>query len=522
VSADPLRARTEPLRLVEILAPLSLVTDLGMGEPPEEAMRACLLATALARTMDLPEDQVADVYYTTLLRHIGCTATSHEETARFLPDETVVRPLIARTDFTRPKEVMAVLSGTARAAPVADRPRVIVRMMTSNRWGKETQRAVCEVADAMARRLEMGESVQRGVSDVFERWDGKGGPRRLRGEVIALSARFAQLASQAVMFDALEGPDAAIEVVRRRSGGWLDPSLADSFTQHGEKLLREVDQADVLPAVVRAEPEPVRRIPQSRINEVGRVFADMVDLKSPYLHGHSRGVAALAEEAGRRLGLAEDDVLILRRAALFHDLGRVGVGTGIWDKPGPLTESDRERVRLHPYHTERILARCGALAHLAQTAGMHHERQDGSGYHRQASAGAIPMTGRLLAAADAYHAMIEERPYRAALTAEATAEELTADAKAGRLDPEAVRAVLDAAGHQPARVPRAWPAGLTDREVDVLRLLAIGCSNREIGRRLFVSPRTAEHHVQSIYSKIGASTRAAAALFALEHDLLAR
>jgi HD-GYP domain-containing protein (c-di-GMP phosphodiesterase class II) len=522
VAADAPRGHAEPLRLVEILAPLSLVTDLGMGEASEEAMRACLLATALARRVNLPEEKVADVYYTTLLRHIGCTATSHDEAARFLPDETALRPLVARTDFTRPKEVMAVLSGTARAAPALDRPRVILRMMTSKRWGRETQRAICEVAAAMARRLDMGEAVQRGVAEVFERWDGKGGPRSLRGEDIALTARFAQLASQAVMFDALEGPDAAVEVVRRRGGHWLDPSLSEAFTKHGGKLLEEVGKADVLPAVLEAEPEPARKVSQSRIDEVGRVFADMVDLKSPYLHGHSRGVAILAEEAGGRLGLAEEEVVAVRRAALLHDLGRVGVPTGIWDKPGPVTESERERVRLHPYHTERILARCGALAHLAQMAGMHHERLDGSGYHRQASASAIPMTARVLAAADAYHAMTEERPHRAALGADAAAEELVAETKRGGLDPDAARAVLDAAGQTRARVQRARPAGLTDREIEVLRLVAVGCSNREIGRRLFVSPRTAEHHVQSIYTKIGASTRAAAALFALEHDLLVR
>ncbi len=216
----------------------------------------------------------------------------------------------------------------------------------------------------------------------------------------------------------------------------------------------------------------------------------------------------------------DTDTVRVRRAGLLHDLGRSGVSNGIWDKPGPLTESEWEQVRLHPYHSERILSRSSALAPLAPLAGMHHERQDGSGYHRQAKATIIPMGARLLAAADAYQAMTQERPHRAALTPDAAAGQLGSEAARGRLDPEAVRAVLEAAGHPPDRTRLAWPAGLSDREVQVLRLLARGYSNREMARVLWISPKTAGHHVQHIYAKIGVSTRAAAAMFAMQHDLV--
>jgi HD-GYP domain-containing protein (c-di-GMP phosphodiesterase class II) len=276
----------------------------------------------------------------------------------------------------------------------------------------------------------------------------------------------------------------------------------------GRELLTEITSTDPSVAVIEAEPEPCCRVSEPRFEEVARAFADMIDLKSPFTHGHSTAVAKLAEAAAAELGLAQNEVVSVRRAGLLHDLGRTGVPNCIWDKPGPLTETEWEQVRLHPYHSERIVSRSSALAPLAPLAGMHHERQDGSGYHRQATATMIPTGARLLAAADAYQAMTQERPHRPALTPEAAAEQLSSEAAQGRLDPEAVRAVLEAAGHSPVRARLTWTAGLSDREVQVLRLLARGHSNREIGRLLW------------IYAKIGVSTRAAAAMFAMEHDLI--
>jgi DNA-binding CsgD family transcriptional regulator len=244
--------------------------------------------------------------------------------------------------------------------------------------------------------------------------------------------------------------------------------------------------------------------------QLARAFADMVDLLTPFTLGHSAGLARLAGEAPRLLRLPDGDADLLRRAALLHDLGRVAILGGVWEKPGPLTSTQWEQVRLHPYHTERILSRSTALEPLARVAGMHHERRDGSGYHRGASGAEIPALTRLLAAADAYQAM----------TPEAAARELEAATRAGRHDPECARAVLQAAGQHPSPSRNPWPAGLSDREVGVLRLVARGLSNRQIADTLVISPRTAEHHVQHVYTKIGASTRAAAAMFAMEHGLL--
>lgn len=228
----------------------------------------------------------------------------------------------------------------------------------------------------------------------------------------------------------------------------------------------------------------------------------------------------LAASAATHMGLNEAEVAMIRQAGFAHDVGRVGISVAIWDKPGPLTESERERVRLHPYYTDRVLARPHTLAHLASIAALHHERLDGSGYYRGGAAAQLSLAARVLAVADVYHAMTERRPHRPAHTPEEAADLLHAEARAGRLDADAVSATLAAAGHSARATRRVWPASLSDREVEVLRLVARGLSNREMALRLTVAEKTVGHHIQHIYNKIGVSTRAGATLFAMQHDLL--
>ena len=247
--------------------------------------------------------------------------------------------------------------------------------------------------------------------------------------------------------------------------------------------------------------------------------ANFVDLKSPYTLGHSHAVADLAAQAGIQIGLPPAEVSQLRRAGLVHDFGRLGVSNAIWDKRGPLGAGEWERVRMHPYLTERMLHQSEALAPLGAIAVQHRERLDGSGYPRGLFGAAISRPARILGAADVYQAMREPRPQRAARSAEEAAAGLRADVRAGRLEAEAVEAVLGAAGHRVLR-RREGPAGLTVREVEVLRLLARGLSNKEIAERLFISPKTAGNHIEHIYVKIDASTRATASLFAMQYGLL--
>lgn len=487
-----------------------------MGQPSEKAVRAAVVAAAIARHLDIGEAEVGDVYYTTLLKHLGCTATLHEDLHLFGPDVFTMRRVAEQTDVASVREMLGLMGVTGRGAGLA-RPRYLARATIAGKQASgSTMRAVCEVAARMAERLGFGPSVATALYQSLERWDGKGEPRGLVGEDIALPARIAEPATQAVIFHRLGGTQAALSMIERRSGGWFDPAVADAFRAVGRKVLERLDAEDPWVAVLEAEPDPVRLLPPDRLDGVAEAFADMVDLTSPYTLGHSTGVADLASAAGERLGM--EDLPALRRAALLHDLGRTAVNVGVWEKPGPLTNAEWEQVRLHPYHTERILSRSVQLEPIARIAGMHHERRDGSGYHRGASAGEVPPEARLLAAADAYQAMTQHRPHRAARDPGNAAELLLAEARSGRFDPECARAVVERAGRRSARI--AWPAGLSDREVEVLRLVARGLSNRGIANELVISPRTAEHHVQHVYGKIGVSTRAAAALFAMEHGLL--
>ena len=506
------------LRLADLLAALSMTTDLAMGQSREQAIRACVLGTAIARRMGLPETEVSVVYYTTLLKHLGCTATSHEETRLFGPDELGMRRVAERIDATRPTEALGFLRVAGRGAGVG-RVRHVVNAVTG---GREADRviteAVCEVAALMADRLELGEGVRRALNENLERWDGKGGPRGLRADDVALAARIAEPARQAVISHASAGEEAALEMVRRRAGSWFDPAVAEAFSAVGPDELRRLEAEDPWVAVLAAEPQPVRRIAHDRLEALARAFADFVDLKTPFTLGHSSGVAQIATAAAARLGLADAGGVML--AGLLHDLGRTGVSGGVWERPGSLSSSEWEQVRLHPYYAERILARSEVLEPVARIAGMHHERQDGSGYHHGASGAEVPVEARLLAAADVYQAMTQLRPHRPAVDGDEAAHEITSLAKRGKLDPECAAAVVETAGRPGSRVRAAWPAGLTDREVEVLRLVAAGLSNREIAANLSISPRTAEHHVQHIYTKIGVSTRAGAAMFTMGHALL--
>jgi HD-GYP domain-containing protein (c-di-GMP phosphodiesterase class II) len=510
---------SERVRLADLLAAVSVATDLGMGQEPEKAIRACLVATALARRMGTAEAEVSDVYYTALLRHLGCTATAHEE-AYLGGDELVSRPAAERADFGNPRETVALLLQMGRGTGF-DRLRYLARALRAGTKGDQAiLGAVCEVGARLAERLGLGPGVRDGLYQSFERWDGKGTPQGLATDDICLPARLAEVAHQAVLFDRMGGPGSALEVVRRRAGGWFDPGVAETFGRFGAAILDEIGSRDVWEAMLEVEPEPRRTIGREGLDGLARALADMVDLKSPFLLGHSSEVAALSERAAVALGFGPEAVTDLRRAALLHDLGRVAVSNAIWEKGAALSTTEWERVRLHPYQSERILARSRVLEPLARTAGMHHERQDGSGYHRGASGPQVPAVARVLAAADAFQAMTQDRPHRLGLAPEAASGALAEQARSGRLDPECVRAVIEAAGQPSPRVRTVWPAGLSDREVEVLRLVARGLSNRGVAERLYISPRTAEHHVQHIYTKIGGSTRAAAAMFAMEHDLL--
>jgi HD-GYP domain-containing protein (c-di-GMP phosphodiesterase class II) len=512
---------TAPSRLADLLASMSLLSDLGFALPPEESMRSCLIATSLARRMGLAEGTVADVYYTALLQHAGCTGFAHE-TAIVYGDELAINAAAARTDTTDVADMVNTFlrAATRGKGPVAWTRATLYTLVRGSSFGRRYATARCEVGRETARRLGLGEGVRRGLHEVAEAWAGGDGALALAGEDIAPAGRLAALAATAARFDEIGGPEAAVEAVRRRAGRELDPSMAAAFVARAAEILAESRDGDPRDGILAAEPTPVRTVASSDLPAVAEAIGDLADLKTTFTLGHSGGVAALATAAAVRHELDVAAVERVRLAGLLHDIGRVGISNAIWEQPRRLTSAEWEQVRLHPYHSERMLARSDALRPVAAIAGMHHERQDGSGYHRGSPGREVPMEARILAASDAFQAMTQVRPHRAALSLDEAAAALRAEAAAGRLDPDAVASVVAAAGVEGIRGRPSRPSGLSDREVEVLRLVAAGLTNRQIADRLIVSPRTAEHHVQHIYAKIGASSRAAAALFAMEHGLL--
>jgi DNA-binding CsgD family transcriptional regulator len=497
------------VRLAELLAALTLATDLANEFPPEKALRNALLAVGLGRELGLEDSDLSDAYYLALLRYLGCTGSSHEEALAAGGDDNRLRATFAAADHANPADL-----ARAAARRVFRDPLRGTRMMASLLGARALMLAIhannCEAGQRLASRLGVSADVSAGLTQIFNRWDGRlvGGA----GEATSLPARIAHFVHAAELIHRFEGRRAVVAVVSRRSGTDFDPAISAAFLAASDSLLEAIEGESHWDQALEAEPRPWLQVRAVGLDRLIEAFADFADLKSPYTLGHSRFLAELVEAAG---GGPE-----LRRAALLHDLGRVSVPNGIWEKPGPLNAAEWERVRLYPYHTERILTRSTLLRSYARVASSQQELLDGSGYHRGLATAALPPAARLLAAADHFRAMIEERPHRAALPPARAAAELEAEVLAGRLDADAVAAVLTAAGRQPLRSTRHYPAGLSGREVEVLRLVARGHTNREIARTLVISEATVHHHVLHVYGKIGASSRAGAALFALEHDLL--
>jgi HD-GYP domain-containing protein (c-di-GMP phosphodiesterase class II) len=373
--------------------------------------------------------------------------------------------------------------------------------------------------DDQMERIGLDQLVRDTVEQSFERWDGRGAPKGIGGSEILVTAQLINLADVVEVFHQAGGVEAAVAVARERAGTQFDPALVGTFAAVAESLFAELEATEPWGAMTGAEQASRYLLADERLDAALEAVADFVDVKSPFTIGHSRGVATLAAAAAGHYGMSTDDTTRLRRAALVHDLGRLGVPNTVWDKPGPLTPSELERARLHVYLTERMLATSAALSPLATIAGQHHERLDGSGYPRGLTGGDITPAGRI-AAADSYHARLEPRPHRPAQSREQAASETLEDVRAGRIDGDAANAILAAAGHRTAK-KRERPAGLTEREVEVLRLLARGMSNKEIAAELTISPKTAGSHLEHIYAKLGVSNRALAGLFAAKHGLIA-
>jgi HD-GYP domain-containing protein (c-di-GMP phosphodiesterase class II) len=504
---------------------LAYATDLATGQSRDFALRSCVLAMRLAETAGLDVTERRNVYHQALLRYIGCNADTHLLASAF-GDEIALRQDLARIDmgdhsaigetfvraFTRvfkdaaPEELAkAVQQGLAEAMQVS------VPILAGH----------CEVAQRIGERIGLSEEMRENLGQLYERWDGHGLPRGLKGDRVKLAVRLVTLAQDAIVLLEAHGFEAMAAMIEKRRGGAYEPELADLFLTHARRLLEGIDGPVDRETILALEPLPFAELDEASCEEAYLAIADMIDMRMPHTLGHSRAVAALADAAARYMGLPAQDIRQLRWAAYTHDIGELAVPVSTWMRAGPLSIRESDAARLHPYHGERALASLGGEGRpVAALVLRHHERLDGSGYHRYARAPDLSLAARILAGAEAFQTAREVRPHRAALSDAAAAAKLRGAVREGKLCPDAVEAVLACAGQPARRASAERAAGLTPREIEVLRLIEAGLTAKEAARRLDIAPKTADNHIQSLYSKIGVSTRAAAALDALERGLV--
>lgn len=500
--------------MAELVGALSLATDSANGVRPQTAIRTAILSVELARAAAQPSDVCRAAFWTALLRFIGCTSFAHETARWAAGDDLRMLAELQTIDVERPSTVLLGALRASRGAGAPARASAIVRLVASGDASERFAQAHCSQADSLARSLGAPALVRSALGDLYERFDGLGAPRRARGDAISIVARIVHVAAWAEAHASSAGHEAAVAAVEAMRGRSLDPALATVFVREIASTLAEPPTA-IFEAMLDREPEPRWTIDDPE--PVFEAFAKYADLKSPFLLGHSTGVASLVDRTAESLGFSQAERSLVRRAALVHDVGRVALPNGIWDSAAPLGRVEREAIESHATHTERILAFGEQTRSLALVASAAHERQDETGYpHRRAPR---DRCARLLAACDVLHALGEERPHRRALDAEARAKILLDDVRLSKLDRVIVDAALATARGR-AIDPRARGAALSEREIEVLVELARGASNKEIAVSLGVSPKTVQHHVAHVYEKTGVKSRAAAALYAVEHGLV--
>lgn len=528
------------LRTIDLFVALSLAADMALGLPAGHGVRACYICMHIAEQLELPLDQRADLFYAALLMDAGCTAWASQIATTILGDEIDARrELFYFSDFGDPRKVLKWLARYMAAGEgLGTRVKRIVGFgMHGKQFMMEGLRNTADVAARLAGRLDRSPEVQAALRSAFEQWDGSGRHGQ-RAESIPIISRIVYATIFLEVFHQVGGRAAAVRIARARRGKALDPAVVDAFNRLADDdvFWRGLENETIWETIRQLEPDsPSRYISEARLDEITRAFADFADLKSFYAAGHSRRVAALAERMASYLALVPTKITDIRRAALLHDIGLVGVPSFVLHKPeGRLSAAEWENLRLHPYYAERILARVPVFTPLLPLVAAHHERPDGQGYYRGLVQDQILLGARIIAVADAFDDLTHAGPGRAALDTDATLDELGRGVGT-RFCPNAFSAlarVLDRSWSNPLAPDvagkvagsngpkREWPARLTDREVEVLRALTTGDSRRAMADRLSVSEHTIRHHLEHIYDKIDVHTRVAATLFALEHDLL--
>jgi HD-GYP domain-containing protein (c-di-GMP phosphodiesterase class II) len=475
----------------------------------------------LAEQMALDEPARADVYLTTLLFQGGCTAGVAELAAFIASDELAAQRDLCLCDPQNTVEILGWMKrNLAVRAPLPVRlQRVLQMLFQGERLMANIEGGCMDVGTRIAERLGMPSGTVAALRAICETWNGKG-RGRLKGSAIPIAARVAQVAMVAGVYHNESGRVAALAAVERRAGRALDPDIAAAFAVRGRgpAMWDDLAREPLADRVLSLEPGTPRELDEAGLDTVALAFADFVDLKSARTAAHSRATADLAENIARRLGMPEHDVALCRRAALVHDLGQVGVPAAALDAPSS-SPAARAQMEMHPHFTLRLLSATPALRDIGAVAAAHHERLDGSGYPDGLRGDALSRPARVVAVADEYDELVRGTQGRAALlSGDALAALGNASARFDAACVGALREVLAGARASAARPPS--PAGLTEREVDVLRLAAAGLTIKEIAGSLSVSPHTVRHHLEHVYEKIGVSSRAGATLFAVENGLV--
>jgi HD-GYP domain-containing protein (c-di-GMP phosphodiesterase class II)/DNA-binding CsgD family transcriptional regulator len=481
-------------------------------------LRTTRIAMALADRLGVPSSQLDDVYFTALLLHASCTAGSADFAAFLASDEISAQHDFFLCDPNNQAQLFGWLRrNVASGQPLPARTLRMLRLMSRGEAAfQEVDRGCSDVGSRIAARLGLSEATQLSLYHICETWNGKG-PHRISGLEIPLSGRIVNVSMILEIFFSDRGVAAARQAAAVRSGKSFDPGIAGAAIAlcDDAAFWEQLGAEEPWGSVLELEPPPLQHVDEAGLDDFAYALADIVDLKSTAAATHSRRTAEVAEAIAMRLRLTPEDVALIRRAALVHDVGLVTVPSFLLQDKASWGEADHERFRLHPYYTERILSHSEALKAIGAVASAHHENIDGSGYHRGLSGSQLSPPARVVAAASAYIESMETVGNDPELALQAL--------KTRRvLDPDCLAALAaEVAGQeQAAPAKKTWPAGLTEREVEVLRLVASGLNLKEAAERLVISDHTARHHLESVYGKAGVSSRAGITLFAVENGLL--
>ena len=414
--------RLAPIRVSEVLSSLSFALDLTEGQPMGHSVRSCILGMSIAREIGLPLKAQGDLYYALLMKDAGCSTNASRMFQIFGTDDIAAKRDVKTTDWTRLgwESLEYALSHVRTGAPFLERVRGLFDLaLHQERNAKEVVQIRCERGADIARRIGLPEATAEAIHSLDELWNGAGHPLGLCGEDIPLLARIMNLAQTVDVFYTTQGRQAALDVTKKRSGRWFDPDLVRAFHSAAKKEVLWADVDDAAKRVTGFEPrEDLLAADEDTLDRICLAFADVIDAKSPFTYRHSTGVAGAAVAIASELGMSPPEVTLIRRAALLHDIGKLSVSNSILDKPGKLTSDEWAVVRRHPYYSYEILRRIPSFADLSEIAASHHEKLDGTGYFRGATAEHLSLPARILVVADIYDALAAKRPYRDALPLE--------------------------------------------------------------------------------------------------------